>query len=86
MLKIILASLVAIGLASCSTTRLEIAHAALDCVPQPETSLSDRLTDNELNSFSDEVFQSLELHMISYRERINTQCELIIKHNAAHSK
>lgn len=74
-----------IGLLSCSTTRLEIAHAALDCVPQPEISLSDRLTDDELNSFTDEVFQSLEIHIITYQERLKTQCGLIIKHNEAHN-
>ena len=75
-----------IGLAGCSTTRLEIAHAPLDCLSQPETSLADRLTDDELNSFSDEVFQSLELHIISYQERFNTQCDLINKHNEAHKR
>jgi len=71
-----------IGLASCKT--LEIAHDPLNCLPQPETSLVDRLTDDELNSFSDEVFTVLELHIISYQERFNTQCDLINKHNQAH--
>ncbi len=77
-----LVSLGMIGLASCKT--IEIAHDPLECLPQPETSLSDRLTDDELNSFSEEVFEVLEIHIITYQERFKTQCDLINKHNQDH--
>lgn len=71
-------------LASCKT--IEIAHDPLECLPQPEISLVDRLTDDELNSFSGEVFEVLEIHIITYQERFNTQCNLIKKHNQNHAE
>ena len=71
-----------IGLQGCKT--LEIAHDPLECLPQPTKSLSDRLTDDELNSFTDNVFDQLEIHIVNYQERFNTQCKLINKHNEAH--
>jgi hypothetical protein len=51
----------------------------------PEKSLADRMSDEELNSMSDEVFNKVEIHIISYQERMNTQCEAIKKHNRLHS-
>jgi hypothetical protein len=71
-----------IALAGCST--LEIAHSDLNCVLYPEKSLADRMSDEELNSMSDEVFNKVEIHIISYQERMNTQCEAIKKHNQLH--
>ncbi len=50
----------------------------------PEKSLADRMSDEELNSMSDEVFNKVEIHIISYQERMNTQCEAIKKHNQLH--
>lgn len=70
-------------LQSCSA--LEIAHSDLDCVLYPELSLADRMSDEELNSITDPVFDKLEIHILSYQERMNSQCEAIKKHNRLHS-
>lgn len=69
-------------LAGCST--LEIAHAKLECLLYPELSLADRMTDEELDSFTDPVWLKTTEHIVSYQERINSICELISKHNKAH--
>jgi len=75
-----------IWLAGCSAKRLEIAHDPLECLSKPVKSLADRLSDDELLSFSDNVFNQLEEHIITYQERHNTQCELIKKHNESHEQ
>ena len=52
----------------------------------PELSLADRMSDNELNSMSDEVFNKVEAHIISYQERMNSQCAAIKEHNKLHGE
>jgi len=52
----------------------------------PSQTLGDRLSDEELNSISDPVFDKLEKHIISYQARIDSICESINKHNELHGK
>ena len=83
-LKIVSLLVGAIGLQSCST--IEIAHSPLNCMLYPSQTLGDRLSDEELNSISDPVFDKLEKHIISYQARIDSICESINKHNELHGK
>ena len=78
-LKKISLVLVAIALSGCKT--LELGHVDLDCVHHPETSLSDRMTDDQLDSMTDEVFDIVELTIEHHKERLKSQCKLIQKHN-----
>lgn len=73
-----------IGLQSCSS--LELAHNPLNCMLYPERTLGDRLSDEQLKSISDPVFDELEKHIISYQARIDSICESIKKHNELHGK
>jgi hypothetical protein len=52
----------------------------------PERTLGDRLSDEQLKSISDPVFDELEKHIISYQARIDSICESIKKHNELHGK
>ena len=74
----------ALMLASCKT--LEIAHAPLSCLGYPEMSLTDRMSYEELNSMSDDAFNQVEAHIISYQVRIDSQCAMIKHHNREHAK
>lgn len=80
--KNIVIALGLIGLVGCST--LEIAHDPLKCINRPLTKLSERMSADELNSMSDEVFDKFEIHILEHKERINSQCELTKRHNEAH--
>ena len=71
-----------ISLQACST--LEIAHSDLNCMQYPSLSLADRMSDSELNSMSNEVFDKVSAHIISYQERMNSQCKAIKTHNKNH--
>ena len=82
--RVALTLVVMSALASCKT--LEIAHAPLSCLGYPEMSLSDRMSYEELNSMSDDAFNQVEAHIISYQVRIDSQCEMIKHHNREHNK
>ena len=82
MLKIILISLVATGLVSCKT--IELAHNPVGCIDKGLVRLSERFTDDELNSIPEDIFSTYEKHIIMYQERLNSQCELNKKHDELH--
>ena len=84
LLRVALSLAAMIALASCKT--LEIAHASLGCLGYPEMSLTDRMSYEELNSMSDDAFNQVEAHIISYEVRIDSQCEMIRHHNREHAK
>ena len=84
MLKLILVSLVVVGLTACSTTRLEVAHNPIECINKSLTKLSERFTDEELNNIPDNVFDTYEKHIIMYQERIAAQCEINVNHDRLH--
>ena len=76
-----------IALNGCKT--LEIAHAPLDCIDRPIKSLSERLHAQELTELtklSDKAFDAIEAHIIAHQKRIESQCDLIKKHNDNHQK
>ena len=75
-------SLVVIGLTGCST--LELAHVDVRCIPLPTMTLGDRLTDEQLDSMSDEVFDAVEVQILTYKERLRSQCEINKKHDKLH--
>ena len=73
------------GCAICSLTAcctIEIAHAQLDCLGQSEARLN--LTDEEIDLITDDMSDKIILFDKSLRERLNSQCTLIKKHNEIH--
>lgn len=76
-----------IGLNGCKT--LEIAHDPLRCIDRPIAPLVDKLDERqitELTNLSDSTFNRLEAHIIAHQKRIESQCNLILKHNRNHEK
>lgn len=71
------------ALAGCSS--IEIVHVDLQCVNKPTVKLSERLTAAELNRIEENTFNQLEKHIIIYQERLNSECQLIKRHNQAHN-
>ena len=59
---------------------LELAHDPLDCIDRPMKPLSERINLEDL-TISDETFDGLEEHIVAYQKRIESQCELINRHN-----
>ena len=70
-----------IGLTGCSSTQLEIAHNPIGCIKDGLTRLSERFTDQELNTIPENVFDTYEEHIIMYQERILSQCEINKEHD-----
>jgi hypothetical protein len=68
-----------IALTSCKT--IELGHAPVGCEPLPAVTLGDLLSDEQLNSMSDDVFDAVELRITALKERLRTQCEINKKHD-----
>lgn len=80
----ILIIILSLLLSSCST--LEIAHDPLKCINQRIAPLSESLTYEEIEPLTDEAFGKIEKYIITYKKRIESQCELIKRHNNNHKK
>ena len=79
--KAVITMLTVFSLSSCST--LEIVHADLElpCVPDHGVYFSIGETD----VMSDELYNKFKKIIITYKERIKTQCKLAEQHNANHA-
>lgn len=75
-------SLVVIVLTSCST--LENVHVDAECLGLPTARLTDKLSGEEIDNLTDSAADAIFEHIVIYQERINSQCELLERHNKAH--
>ena len=78
--KATLIALIACSIQSCST--LEVAHSdiVLPCVP----SHSVYFTQAEVDSIDGDLFDKFEKIILTYKQRIITQCEIAKKYNESY--
>ena len=80
----ILIIILSLFLSSCST--LEIAHDPLNCINQRIALLHESMTFEERMTIPDPAFAKIEKYITKYKKRIESQCELIKRHNNNHKK
>lgn len=68
------------SLQACTT--LEIVHADLELPCMPKHGVI--FNAGETDSISEEIYSKFERIIITYKERIKTQCKLVNQHNEAH--
>ena len=71
-------------LSSCSM--LEMAHDPLNCINQRIALLHESMTYDERLTIPDPTFEKIEEYIITYKERVESQCELINRHNESFNK
>lgn len=80
--KVVMSVMLTFSLQACTT--LEIVHADLElpCVPNHGVYFSI----GETKHVKDETYDKFEKIILTYKQRIITQCELVNNHNLEHSK
>ena len=78
--KAVMMTLIAFSLSACST--LEIVHAPLELPCVPEHNVMFKM--GETDVMSDELYTKFKTIIVTYKERIKTQCKLAEQHNEAH--
>lgn len=80
--KAVTMTLIACSLTACSSVEVVHADLNLPCVPEHGVSFYDGETD----VMSDALYGKFRKIIITYKERIKTQCKLVEMHNEEHSK
>jgi hypothetical protein len=78
--KAVMTMLTAFSLSACST--LEIVHSDLKLPCMPEHNVMFKM--GETDVMSDELYAKFKTIIVTYKERIKTQCKLANQHNEAH--
>lgn len=79
------ASLAALMIGNCvGCTTLEIVHAPVGCLGQPNINL--KFTQQEADSILDSAVGKIVLMRAIYKSRIDTQCKINLEHDRLHGE
>jgi len=80
--KVVTSVIVIFSLQACTT--LEIVHADLELPCLPEHGVMFRI--GETDNINEETYSKFEKIILTYKQRIITQCNMVENHNLLHSE